>query len=104
MVIVWILNDFLLLNVKGIINIPYLPEYKSQLQHLFLLLISRVRLILRMFRVCVVYYYVTRKARPRPYGRGRERWCSARVNVRAECAHDGACMLGSEDGEADELL
>ena len=21
-----------------------------------------------------------------------------------ECAHDGACMLGSEDGEADELL
>ena len=29
----------------------YLPEYKSQLQHLFLLLISRVRLILRMFRI-----------------------------------------------------
>ena len=31
--------------------LPYLPEYKSQLQHLFLLLISRVRLILRMFRI-----------------------------------------------------
>ena len=32
-------------------QLPYLPEYKSQLQHLFLLLISRVRLILRMFRI-----------------------------------------------------
>ena len=32
-------------------GIPYLPEYKSQLQHLFLLLISRVCLILRMLRI-----------------------------------------------------
>ena len=32
-------------------DIPYLPEYKSQLQHLFLLLISRVCLILRMLRI-----------------------------------------------------
>ena len=54
------------------------------------------------FEFCVVQ--VARKARPRPYGRGLERWCSACVNVQLECAHDGACMLGSEDGEADELL
>ena len=31
----------------------YLPEYKSQLQHLFLLLISRVRLILTILRNCI---------------------------------------------------
>ena len=38
-------------NSNHFYNIPYLPEYKSQLQHLFLLLISRVRLILRMLRI-----------------------------------------------------
>ena len=38
-------------NLSKTHKIPYLPEYKSQLQHLFLLLISRVRLILRMFRI-----------------------------------------------------
>ena len=36
------------IHVVLCIHAPYLPEYKSQLQHLFLLLISRVRLILRM--------------------------------------------------------
>ena len=25
-------------------------------------------------------------------------------NIQVEYVHDGACMLGSEDGEADELL
>ena len=35
----------------GKTGLPYLPEYKSQLQHLFLLLISRVHLILRMLRI-----------------------------------------------------
>ena len=42
--------------------------------------------------------------RPRRYGRGCEWWCSTRINIQAEYAHDGACMLKSKGGEADELL
>ena len=38
--------------------------------------------------------------RPRLCGRGYEQRCSACVNIQVEYAHDGACMLESEDGEA----
>ena len=90
------------LSLLNIYYILYLPEYKSQLQHLFLLLISRVRLILRMLRI--LRSISRTESETSPYGRGRERWCSACVNIQVKYAHDGACMLESEDGEADELL
>ena len=85
-------------------QLPYLPECKSQLQHLFLLLISRVRLILRMFRIL--------RSTSRTESKTSPTWAWSRTVVQrmrkiimqVEYAHDGACMLRSEDCEADELL
>ena len=85
-------------------NVPYLLEYKSQLQHLFLLLISRVRLILRMLRILRSISRTECETSPV--------WAWSRTVVQRmhkcicimEYAHDGTCMLESEDGEADDLL